>query len=395
MSFRSRLVHPELAFALAFTVTFAATAGENPLEDWMVVTPLTVPTTPVVTPPVVASEIPPPTASWAGELAATRLFAPATPSAALPIPPGMTESPPPIRIPAGIGTALESSPVLAFNTPFTLPVPSDITDAVAAVKAAKVELFDIIALDLADSRRLALLRPQAAPSLSFSGAEVFAARLARAGRVDQMTSAEAEGWLRVCAEGLSVSTSAEARNMYAERAWSFWRRARPNHGMGAFADWLDGIAPASEASRILLLARLANTGGDHAQCRNRLRPHIDDPAFAEHREEMLLLLGMAETQLEDPAARNTLGRLIAEYPNSDSVPRARLLLAWVCVMNNRVKEATELLHLVLASNPDATLARQARQMLAGLEEADRPAPPRTPAPAPEPGNAGVEPVDVF
>jgi len=224
-------------------------------------------------------------------------------------------------------------------------------------------------------------------------AEVLARRLPGAGN---LTATEAEGWLGVCADFLRTASTPAERGQYAEYAWGFWCRARSSHDLDAFSVWLDEAAFGSEAAKTILLARLANTGGDHAQCRDRLRPHIDDPAFAEHREEMLLLIGMAETQLDDPEAEDTLKRLIADYPDSASMPRARMLLAWIFVMEGREKEAAEHLRLLLAANPDETLARRARQMLDGMERMEQPTPPATTtAPEPKPENEGGTYIDIF
>jgi tetratricopeptide (TPR) repeat protein len=400
MSFCSRLVYLGLAVALAFTGIFEVMAGENPSPDtWTVVapTPLTVPSTPAVQLPAMAPEVPPPGASWIGEITAAPLSAPATPLVTLPIPPEIMESPVSL---AGIGAALEASSGLAAGTLPAFPIPHVPTNAIPALEDTRMELFRLIVPDLAASQgqahafpipsaitgaippaediqieSLNLVTPnlqgstplylQAAPASTASlGAEIMAARLAQPGTLERD---EAEIWLRACAEGLALSAASASRGLYIECAWGFWRRARPNRGLADFAAWLEEADPGPAETRILSLARLAIANNDHARCRDWLRPHVDDPAFVEHRAELLLLLGMAETQLDDPAAKETLIRLIALYPNSPSAPRARMLLAWMLMMDGREREAAAHLRLLLAANPDEALERRARQMLAGLE----------------------------
>jgi hypothetical protein len=188
--------------------------------------------------------------------------------------------------------------------------------------------------------------------------EVFARRLAAIDSFDALSVSAAESGLRKCARFLRMARTPAERDAYAGHAWNFWRRARPDRDMDVFGVWLDESYPYPETARVMLFARLAHAGGDHAQAIARLRPRVDDPAFAERRGEMLLLLGMAEMASADPAAAATLARLIENYPDSPFAARARLLLARLFMADGREADAAAHLRLLLENNPGDALARQ-------------------------------------
>lgn len=182
----------------------------------------------------------------------------------------------------------------------------------------------------------------------------------------------------------------KARVAWADRAWRYWHRANPDAAFADFDRWLAEFWPAdAAATRTFALSRFAGEAGDDAAAETYLNRLLDDDHAKPIRDQVLLAKGMSLLRQEKPGAEAFLQQMIEEHTQSALVPRARLLLAWLTVMDGREAEAKGYLDALLKDTPNDPLAPRARNLLESINApaldrsvAKRPGQDGTPTPAP-------------
>ncbi len=87
----------------------------------------------------------------------------------------------------------------------------------------------------------------------------------------------------------------------------------------------------------------------------------------ESSDQMLLAKSLCNLRLgKTDDSEQALKTLLAEYPKTEHSARARFLLAWICVLQDRKDEAKKLLQLVIAEHQGTKFAKKADDLLQSL-----------------------------